>query len=46
VKPKTSSVEEPLQQQLHPSLQQYESDDVVLRLKTGLPRATARSFIE
>jgi hypothetical protein len=39
VKLKISLVEELLQ--LQPSLQQYESDDVVLQLKTGLLSTTA-----
>lgn len=48
VKLKTSLVEEPLpllQQQLKTSLQQHESDDVVLQLKTWLPSATAMEDI-
>ena|ERR1700722_6734334 len=41
VKLKNSLVEEPPLLQLQPSLQQYESDDVMLQLKTGLPSAGA-----
>jgi hypothetical protein len=57
VKLKTSLVEEPLPllMQLQPSLQQYESGDVMLQLKTGVTERdsykgatnmSASSFIE